>query len=148
MGNFIDIEVDQKSVKLVENGLKRYGIESVKALWRAITRTAFAIETDAKERLAGNLGSARHIVTGRLRSSIHVEYKGANTFKGVAASKGSDGKLNVPIEDLEAVVGTNVEYAPKIEFDYDSFMRFGTTRQSKNLSKRVEKEFKKLDKKL
>ena len=147
MSKFVDIEIDRGSVKRFEKSSKRYGKESAKALLRAIMRTAFAVESDAKRRLQGQLGSARHWVTGRLASSVHVEAKGENTFEGVKDSEAKDGKLNVSVKELEAVVGTNVEYAQKIEFDYDSFIMFGYNRQAKNLPKRVQEEWNKLDKK-
>ena len=146
MSKFIDIEVDQKSLNNVLKDYKTYGVKAAKALWNGLTRTAFAVETDAKRRLTGELGSARHIVTGRLRASVHTEFKGENSYKGIGASKPSDANLNTPVGDLEAIVGTNVEYAQKIEFDYDSFMQFAGLRQAKQLPKRVEEELKKIKK--
>ena len=146
MSKFIDIEVDQKSLNNVLKDYKQYGVKAAKALWNGLTRTAFAVETDAKRRLSGELGSARHIVTGRLRASVHTEFKGENSFKGVKDSETKDGKLNVPIGELEAVVGTNVEYAPKIEFNYDQFIQFAANRQRKKLTQRVTEELKKIKK--
>ena len=147
MSKDIEIEIDPKTLKLFEKSIKRYGVESPKALLRAIMQTAFAIETDAKYRLSGKLGSPRHWVTGRLASSVHVESKAVNTFTAIKDSKQSDATFGKPIDDMEALVGTNVEYAEKIEYDYDSFIGFAVVRNLKKFPQRVKKEWEKMDKK-
>ena len=83
MSNFVDIEVDPKTVKLVTKGLKDYGIEGAKAIMDGMKQTAFAIDLDAKRSLKNN----NHIVTGRLWSSVHVEFKGGNTFESGKTAK-------------------------------------------------------------
>lgn len=54
-----------------------------------------------------------HIDTGRLRASIHSEWKGTRKILSVGR-----------IGDLEAVVGTNVPYANRIEYDFDSYLLY------------------------
>ena len=163
MSKDIEIEIDPKTLKLFEKSIKRYGVESPKALLRAILNTAFAIETDAKYRLSGKLGSGKHIVTNRLRASVHTEFKpgavkggGGNTFgmpmTGIDSnvsegSKPNDSSFGMTVDDLEALVGTNVEYAQKIEYDYDSFIGFAVVRNLKKFPQRVKKEWEKMDKK-
>jgi hypothetical protein len=144
VSKFIEISVDQESIKTVEKSLKEYGVHAAKALMDAIYRTALAMETDAKRRLNGQLGSAKHWITGRLASSVHAEVKGKNTFAATKASEGRDGSFGLPIDDLEALVGTNVVYGPNIEFGFDSFIQFAATKQSPELPKRIEKELNKL----
>ena len=140
MSKAFEIEVDQKSINLVNKSLKQYGVEAAKALMDAIFLTAIEMETDAKKRLNGQLGSAKHWITGRLASSVHAEVKGKNTFNGTNASEPADGSLGVPVGDLEAIVGTNVEYGPKIEFGYDSFIQFASVKNAPNLPKWVTKK--------
>lgn len=144
MSKFIDISVDEASIKRVTTSFEKYGVESAKALMNAIYRTALSMESDAKLRLNGQLGSARHWITGRLASSVHAETNAKNSFKGINESEASDGSFGIPIDDLEALIGTNVVYGPKIEFEYDSFIQFAATKQSAELPKRIEKELEKL----
>jgi hypothetical protein len=75
-------------------GFEKYKVESEKAIDRAVMKTTFAIETDAKKRLFGEHGSGKHWIKGRLSASI---------FKR-------------KIKSGEGVVGTNVNYAPYVEF--------------------------------
>ena len=119
MSDFVKIELDQKSVNEVNRSLRDYGKRAGRALMDAILKTGLAIETDAKSRLKGELGSAKHWITGRLATSVHMESKEMNSFRMEShASKLSDGTLRVAIADDEAVVGTNVKYASDIEFGH------------------------------
>jgi len=144
MSGFVNIELDPQSVREVNKSLRQYGQKAVDAIKTAVMRTALAIESDAKHRLNGMLGSAKHWVTGRLASSVHTEMEGLNSFDPIADSKSGDESLGVPFEEMEGIVGTNVEYAEKIENDYDSFLRFAGERQEKNFKKRVEEEMNKI----
>ena len=144
MSGFVNIELDPLSVRDVNKSLRQYGQKAVDAIKTAVMRTALAIESDAKRRLNGQLGSAKHWVTGRLASSVHTEMEGLNSFDPIVDSKSGDESLGVPFEEMEGIVGTNVEYAKKIENDYDSFLRFACERQGKNFKKRVEQEMNKI----
>jgi hypothetical protein len=64
------------------------------------------IETEAKLKLTRD----GHIDTGRLRASIHTEYKGSSRIL----------RGRIP-NDLTFIVGTNVIYAKKIE-NIDSYL--------------------------
>lgn len=144
MSKFVTIEVDKSTQEGVVRMLQDYGIEATKALMRGLWATALQIESDAKRRLNGQLGSAKHWITGRLASSVHSEARGQNTFKGNKASMQVDTSFGLPIDDLEVVVGTNVNYAPKIEFEYDSFIQFSTNKNAQNLTKNIETQLNKL----
>jgi hypothetical protein len=50
------------------------------------------------------------------------------------------------VDNLEALVGTNVLYGPKIE-SLDSFVIFATNKRSPELPKKIEDELNKLAKK-
>lgn len=113
---------------------------------RGIDRTALAMETDAKEKLKAD----GHIVTNRLRASIHAELEQGQTFQ-YSDNQGNayDGSLQKDVGKLEAVVGTNVFYAPFIEFGTkyfsgDSFMGWARLRQAKLLKQRIIEEIRKL----
>lgn len=71
-----------------------------------------------------------HVDTGRLRQSIHAEYnskyveKSYFSHKYTADISGENfiGKLNEKPNDLTVIIGTDVPYAGKIEFQYDAYM--------------------------
>jgi hypothetical protein len=73
---------------------KGYEKEAKEAIDIAVWTTAAMIESDAKKRLRGMFGSAKHWITGRLADNIY----------------------NRKVADMEKVVGTDVVYAPYIEF--------------------------------
>ena len=117
-----------------------------KAAKRGIDRTALAMETDAKEKLKAD----GHIVTNRLRASIHAELENEASFQ-YSDMEGHtfDGSLKKRIGKLEAVIGTNVFYGPYIEFgtkffNGDSFMGWARLRQQKLLRGRIIEEIKRL----
>jgi len=120
-----------------------------KAIKKAVDRTALAIETDAKNKLK----SDGHIITGRLRASIHAEIKEGQSFTYTDnGGKSFDGAIDESFGELEAIAGTNVEYAPYIEygtrfFSGDSFLGWAAQKQEKLLRLRVEDELSKLLKK-
>jgi len=147
MGKLVEIELDQKSAREVQKGMFRYGEDVAKGIKRVLWTMGLTAESIAKLRLSGTLGSAAHIVTGRLRASVHAEEKGRKTNETVADSKAADANLNESLSDMEVIVGTNVEYAPKIEFDYDSFIRFAGENIEPKLVKEGIKELDKITKK-
>jgi len=55
--------------------------------------------------------------TGRLRSSIHTEHSDQTSFS-YSDSKGNtfEGSLGYRLKPTQVIVGTNVEYAEKIEY--------------------------------
>lgn len=116
------------------------------AIKKGVDRTALAIESDAKRKIA----SDGHIITGRLRSSIHAELKSGERFSySDDSGKSFDGSLEVEVDELEAVAGTNVHYAPYIEFGTkyiraDSFLGWAAMKQTKLIKARIEQEIKKI----
>lgn len=125
--------------------LKGYEKEAQKAIKAGVDKTALAIESDAKERLKGKFGSRKHIITGRLRASVIAKLISGKSFS-YSDDKGNnfDGTLVENPGELESLVGTNVEYAAKIEHEYDSFLNWAAVNQQNNLSKRVETELNKI----
>jgi HK97 gp10 family phage protein len=92
------IGVEITGVKELLAGFDNYKKEVGKAVARSVTTTTASITKDAKERLKSGLQSnPKHTRTGRLASSIMR-------------------KKQHERDPFEGVVGTNVEYAPYIEF--------------------------------
>jgi hypothetical protein len=100
----MNVQLDPKSFDFTMDALRRFGKDAEKAVKKAVDRTAIAVETDAKNKLKDE----KHIITNRLRASVHAELE-PNRYQG------TDG-LNVNFGKLEAIAGTNVSYAPHIEF--------------------------------
>jgi hypothetical protein len=93
------------------------------------------VETPAKEKLT----SDGHVDTGRLRASIHIEYK---EKRGHSYSddygETFQGRLSESIGKDDVVVGTNVEYAEMIE-QFDSYLRYALNINKKKIMQTVQK---------
>lgn len=137
----VSVELDQGSMRTTITALRKFGKDAEKVIKNVVDRTALAIETDAKEKLKAD----GHIVTNRLRASIHAELKNgaAHTYKD-DGGKTFDGVLKQQMTELEAVTGTNVSYGPKIEFNYDSFLRWAAEKQKPLFIKRIQEALNKL----
>jgi len=131
----IDVTLDPKSLQNVLKRLQK--IERVlnpaprTPLGDLVKITALDIATNAKKRTP--------VITGRLRSSIHPKFKPTETF----IYSDNEGKtytdsLKEPIEEgKEAVVGTNVDYAFKIE-NSRGFLYGGVKDSEPKLKRRLE----------
>ena len=77
------------------------------------------LETLAKKQITAD----RHVVTGRLRSSIHLKSKVSESYSYTdMLGESFDGSLQETVKPGETiVVGTNVDYALKIE-NLDSYL--------------------------
>lgn len=91
-------------VKLRHGGFKGLARELLIEADKAVLTTALILEGDAKRNISGD----QLVDTGRLRASLHTEHKSRS-------SKPED-DLGVPVRPLEALVGSNVEYAAAQEF--------------------------------
>ena len=131
--------------QLIKN-IQLTSAEIHKACKRGIDRTALAIESDAKRKITAD----RHIITGRLRSSIHAELKEGQRFDYNDQHGNSfDGSLQESIEEMEAIVGTNVKYAPYIEYgtkyiSADSYLGWAANKNDKLLKARIMHEIEKI----
>jgi len=84
-------------------GIEAVKIKAKEIMKRELIQTGLDTETDAKMNLTVN----HHVITGNLRSSIHVEYQGGPTSPTPLSRK--------PKKELDVHVGSNVKYAHKIE---------------------------------
>jgi phage gpG-like protein len=106
----VSVVVDTKRLKSLAKAMPL-------AKQQALEDTAGKINRDAKKMAP--------VVTGRLRSSIHVERPGEKSYQYVWGGKGdkpggsANGKLDsVIVKDDQRLVGTNVEYAAAKEFGW------------------------------
>jgi len=141
----MNIKLNFKTSPELEKNLKTINEKILKEAKKIIIETALVdVESEAKNKLT----AGGHVVTGRLRASIHTEYEGQNRFSykanEIVASKKKykgkikqsmkktefDGSLKVKPKEtntyFEVYVGTNVEYSQKIErldaYLYPSFL--------------------------
>lgn len=122
----ITVTLDSTSQKETVNALRKFGKDSAKVIKDVVNAAAANIESDAKEKIKAD----KHIVTNRLRASIHAEYKTDQQYMYKDdENENFDGALHENFGELEAIVGTNVSYASKIEFMYDSFLRWAAEKQ-------------------
>jgi hypothetical protein len=87
-------------------GFEDYKVEAEKAINKAVSDTAKAIEVDAKNRL---INSGEGHVYPKMNIKTHQQ-----TGSGGAGLLGSI--YNRVVQSMEKVVGTNKSYAPYIEF--------------------------------
>ena len=118
---------------------KRFGKEADKAVKRGVDRTALAVETDAKQKLL----SDGHVDTRRLLQSIHTETQSNQRFSYKDKNGMSfNGSLNEQMKPDESIAGTNVHYAPYVEFGTskmsgDSYLGYAAVKQDKKLRDRI-----------
>lgn len=121
----VQIEVDEASLANLNKQFAALGTTIETASHKSIFKVLTQIQTEAKLRIKGR----KHIVTGRLWNSIHVKMKKYfNTQTNPEIYKDDEGNVyksdlsTVKLSnDFEGAVGTNVEYAGKIEF-LDSYL--------------------------
>lgn len=129
----VSVSLDERSLNDTLRALKKFGKDAERAVKDVVVRTARAVETDAKEKLKAD----KHIVTGRLRASIHAEIKPNEAYSYTDdEGKGFEGGLKENFGDLEAIAGTNVEYSGKIE-GIHSYMRYAGEKQKEPFTKRM-----------
>ena len=104
-------------------------------LKRELVLTAIVdVETEAKLQITED----EHIDTGRLRASIHTEYKNhvGNSYADESGNTFSGSLRTAPRNDLDVIVGTNVSYAQKIE-RLDSYLMAPFERAKPKLERRL-----------
>lgn len=103
----MSIKIELKVNKLV-NEFEQMPDQIQKAMIDELRVTGYMIETTYK--------IAVPVVTQRLRSSIHVEHSDLKSFS-YSDKNGNiyNGSLGYNLKPTQVIVGTNVEYASKIE---------------------------------
>jgi hypothetical protein len=121
------IQIDPISHKRLNKRFKALSKAYPEEMFKAIVAILFDIKLIAQKKIK----SDGHIVTSRLRNSIFVKtpkqrYARRSTNSLSYTFDGGSGNrdLSVNLETNEGAVGTNVEYAHKIE-NLDSYLEFG-----------------------
>lgn len=160
MANDISIEFDQTTLdkfnQVLDGIAKDYDTKTGSELHKFIVHTANNLATAIKK------SPAMPVKTGRLRASVHAKLKSSDNFKYMAdaaakatnyksaeevISKMFDGGLNEPVQEgAEFAVGTNVEYAAKMETlrgFFNSTVQANTANMNKDIDKLAENVMKK-----
>lgn len=141
-------KIEVEGIDQLMQDFRKFGKEADKAVKRGVDRTALAVETDAKEKLK----SDGHVRTRRLLQSIHTENNEGAKYYYEASGISYPGSLDEKMKDDESIVGTNVHYAPYVEFGTkymsgDSYLGYAAVKQDKKLRDRIVEELNKLIKK-
>lgn len=134
--SLLSVDFDNKKLNKLISDLERKSSRSKKIVDNEINRAGINVETKAKQKITAD----GHIVTGRLRSSIHLENSKTTGFK-YSDKDGHvyDGSFSEKPGPLGVYVGTNVTYAPKIE-EIDSYLFSSFESEKKLLIDRLQKE--------
>lgn len=136
----VTFELTQESKRNLDLQMGRLKKLAPSAARKGMIKILFQIKSLAQEKLTYDW----HIVTSRLKNSIYVQLnKPIETSENSTTYKDKDNKrfysqLDVRLTEDEGAVGTNVEYAGKIEYQYDSYLYWGL----KNVD--LEKEWRKI----
>lgn len=113
--------------------VKNYSLKVQTKLDNEVKATALAIDRGAKKTV--------RVDTGRLRASIHPQFKGTNAYSYSGKFGNFDGFFKVILKVFEAAVGTNVHYAKKIERRFP-FLEPAVNSEKSNFENRLKKIFK------
>jgi len=125
MNDGVNIEIDKASLMNLEKQFNALGTTIKEAVPKAIFKVLMKIKTEAQLRLTGR----GHIVTSRLKNSMHVKMNKLDNVPDNKLTYSDNKKRNYSSDlstvnissDFEGAVGTNVEYAEKVELK-DSFL--------------------------
>ena len=120
----VEMKIDPVSFKRLNKRFKLMEKHYPEETFKAVVAILFDMKLIAQRKIKAD----KHIVTSRLRNSLFVQtirQKFANrstnsvnyTFTGGSGNR----QLPVNLDKFEGAIGTNVEYAQKIE-DLDSFI--------------------------
>jgi hypothetical protein len=113
----VQLSIDQSSFDNITKQLDILKVNVNRSAYSALMKVAFKIKSEAQNRLKG-MG---HVVTSRLRNSIHVQGEGSNIGDNKESYSDENGKsyssilLTAALAKGEIAVGSNVEYASSIE---------------------------------
>lgn len=119
----VSIEIDQKSFDHLNKQMEVLKRGTPTSLYSAITKIGYKIQSEAQMRLRGK----NHIVTSRLRNSLFVKTKSKDSLSYQDNKGGSfiSDLRSITIKENDIAIGTNVEYAEKIE-NMDSYLQWAT----------------------
>lgn len=115
----VSITLDQASKDHLDKQFRLLKEAGPRSVYSSLMKIAYKIKAEAQLRLKGR----KHIVTSRLRNSLFVKTeKVSNESYSDNAGNSFVAELpSVTLDKYEVAIGTNVEYAQKIE-DLDSYL--------------------------
>ena len=121
----MNIEFNKRSLDKLQRQLKELIKKDKKAAFKGMKVTGYQIHAEAVNTITRN----RSVDTGRLRSSLSVNWTGSGIAHGKVESpaKADDGVREPEDKVLAVVIGTNVEYAARVEFGYTGPDSLGRT---------------------
>lgn len=134
----VELSIDRSSLDHFNKQMDILKADGKRSLYSALIKVGMKIKTEAQLRLSGR----KHVVTSRLKNSIYLKAKTdvPNNSKQYSdlTGKSYDADLStVSVSDTEIAVGTNVEYAAKIE-NRDSYLYWAL--QNVNIEQSVAKD--------
>lgn len=111
----VHIGIDPRTLKDLFSKLENLKEKTGKSANNALVKLAFKIKAEAQLRLTGR----GHIITSRLKNSLHVQSQKPVDSQSYSDTKGksySKQLSTVKLKNNEIAIGTNVEYAAAIEF--------------------------------
>ena len=119
MANNIQIGIDPRTMKHLSDQMDLVKKGAGESMYMALIKVAFKIKTEAQLRLTGR----GHIITSRLKNSIFVKGQkpitrpdNSLTYTDTKGKSYKSDLSTVKLAANELAIGTNVEYAPAIEF--------------------------------
>lgn len=105
----ININISDRDVRRVMKKLDEYSAKTQLKIQKQVDKSAFNIHRNAVSNCP--------VKTGRLRNSLHVKTQRNEGHRySDNEGKGYTDTLGVRVKKGQALVGTNVEYAPRVEF--------------------------------
>lgn len=115
----VSLQLDKQSKDHIDKQFNLLRESAPRSVYSAIVKVAYKIRAEAQLRLRGK----NHIVTSRLRNSLFVktEEKANDSYSDNLGKSFVAELPSVAIGKNEVAIGTNVEYAQKIE-NMDSYL--------------------------
>jgi hypothetical protein len=138
----VELTIDAASLANFNKQMDLLKKEGNRTLLSALIKAGMKIKTEAQLRLSGR----KHVVTSRLKNSIYLKAKnevGSKQYSDLNGKSYNADLTTVKVEANEIAVGTNVEYAAKIE-NMDSYLYWAL--QNVNIEQSVAKDMKDLEK--
>lgn len=133
------MELQQLGYNNLKKNIKKVRENSDMSAMKGLMKFLYQIKLLAQQKLK----SDGHVVTSRLRNSIYVQtpVKGNSSYSDENGGTFDAEMKTLGLKHNEAAVGTNVEYANKIEYYHDSFLYWGMKNADVNkIGKEIAKE--------
>ena len=130
------LKVNVSGIEQIDKNMSEIEKKLIKTLNGVLIASAFdLVETVAKKKITQD----KHIDTGRLRASIHTTYKGKEHYSySDDEGEAFNSRLDVKRKEHNVFVGTDVEYATKIEA-LDSYLHYAHKNSKAKIDRRLKK---------